>query len=308
MFMFKKLVKWLVIAISVLVTIFLLLRLGFKIAYTIKPELGYRYIYNYGPNVIKISAYGSNREFISVSLDGDDKGRVTMSQKYLVNVHYKQRIDQKSSNLKIDDGESIEIETYQLDTPDFTKRSFDLIPILQKQGFNHQVVSVHAITYQNEDYLYLKYKIDDINTDVVWYNIETKKIVKPLSRDYQDIYQSFGEKYFKLGITSKIIDEYNILPDKHALNNNYDKAKNLQMTNLSVDYPKIAKNLTDGGAVYVRSDLINEETWFNTILHWFAPKGQEIMEIYAKDSETGEKTQIKSYADFEEWKKVHPSK
>lgn len=306
--MFKKLVKWLVIAISVLVTIFLLLRLGFKIAYTIKPELGYRYIYNYGPNVIKISAYGSNREFISVSLDGDDKGRVTMSQKYLVNVHYKQRIDQKSSNLKIDDGESIEIETYQLDTPDFTKRSFDLIPILQKQGFNHQVVSVHAITYQNEDYLYLKYKIDDINTDVVWYNIETKKIVKPLSRDYQDIYQSFGEKYFKLGITSKIIDEYNILPDKHALNNNYDKAKNLQMTNLSVDYPKIAKNLTDGGAVYVRSDLINEETWFNTILHWFAPKGQEIMEIYAKDSETGEKTQIKSYADFEEWKKVHPSK
>lgn len=277
----------------------------YQIVLMIKPDIGYRYMKNYGPSVTQISAYGSNREFISVSLDGDDKGRVTMSQKYLVNVHYKQRIDQKSSNLKIDDGESIEIETYQLDTPDFTKRSFDLIPILQKQGFNHQVVSVHAITYQNEDYLYLKYKTDDINTDVVWYNIKTKKIIKPLSRDSKDIYQSFGEKYFKLGITSKIIDEYNILPDKYALNNNYEKAKNLQMTNLSVDYPKIAKSLTNGGAVYVRFNLIDEETWFDTILHWFAPKGQEIMEIYAKDSETGEKTQIKSYADFEEWKKVH---
>ena len=277
----------------------------YQIVLMIKPDIGYRYMKNYGPSVTQISAYGSNREFISVSLDGDDKGRVTMSQKYLVNVHYKQRIDQKSSNLKIDDGESIEIETYQLDTPDFTKRSFDLIPILQKQGFNHQVVSVHAITYQNEDYLYLKYKTDDINTDVVWYNIKTKKIIKPLSRDSKDIYQSFGEKYFKLGITSKIIDEYNILPDKYALNSNYEKAKNLQMTNLSVDYPKIAKSLTNGGAVYVRFNLIGEETWFDTILHWFAPKGQDVMEIYAKDSETGEKTQIKSYADFEEWKKAH---
>ena len=42
--MFKKLVKWLVIVISVLAMTFLLLRLGFKIAYTIKPELGYSYI------------------------------------------------------------------------------------------------------------------------------------------------------------------------------------------------------------------------------------------------------------------------
>ena len=286
---------------------FLLLRLGFKIVYTIKPELGYRYKKNYGPNVIKISAYGSNREFISVSLDGDDKGRVTMSQNYLVNVHYIQRVDSKSSNLKIDEGESIEIETYRLDTPNFTKRSFDLIPILQKEGFNHQVVSVHAIAYQNRDYLYLKYKTDEINTDVVWYDIATKEILQPLSRDYQDIYQSFGEKYFKLGITSKIIDEYNILPSKYALNNNYENAKNIQMTNLSVEYPKIAKNLTNGGAVYVRFESIDEETWFKTILHWFAPKGQEIMEIYATDVETGEKTQIKSYADFEEWKKQHPS-
>ncbi len=303
----KKLIKWILIVISVLAMTFLLLRLGFKIAYTIKPELGYRYVKNYGPSVTQISAYGSNREFISVSLDGDDKSRVTMSRKYLVNVHYKQRVDQKSSDLKIDEGESIEIELYQLDTPNFTKRSFDLIPILKKQGFNHQVVSVHAITYQNEDYLYLKYKTDEINTDVVWYNIETKEILQSLSNDSQDIYQSFGEKYFELGITSQIIEKYNILPGKYALNNNYEEAKNLQMANLSVDYPEIAKSLTNGGAVYVRFDLVNEETWFNTILHWFAPKGQEIMEIYAKDIESGEKTQIKSYADFEEWKQQHPS-
>lgn len=305
--MVKKKLNKIFSCCCILFMIFTFFWIGYQIVLIIKPEIGYRYIKNDGPSVTQISAYGSNREFISVSLDGDDKSRVTMSRKYLVNVHYKQRVDQKSSDLKIDEGESIEIETYQLDTPNFTKRSFDLVPILKKRGFNHQVVSVHAITYQNEDYLYLKYKTDEINTDVVWYNIETKEILQSLSNDYQDIYQSFGEKYFELGITSQIIEKYNILPGKYALNNNYEEAKNLQMTNLSVDYPEIAKSLTNGGAVYVRFDLVNEETWFNTILHWFAPKGQEIMEIYAKDLKTGEKTQIKSYADFEEWKKVHPS-
>ena len=40
----KKLIKWILIVISVLVMTFLLLRLGFKIAYIIKPELGYSYI------------------------------------------------------------------------------------------------------------------------------------------------------------------------------------------------------------------------------------------------------------------------
>ena len=67
------------------------------------------------------------------------------------------------------------------------------------------------------------------------------------------------------------------------------------------------ENLSNGEALYGRPAQVNTEEWFNTALHWFAPKGQEIMEIYAKDLETGEKTQIKSYADFKEWKKQHPS-
>ena len=91
------------------------------------------------------------------------------------------------------------------------------------------------------------------------------------------------------------------------LNNAYQKAKNLENTNLALELPKVAENLSNGEALFARPGQVSTEEWFNTALHWFAPKGQEIMEIYAKDGETGEKTQIKSYADFEEWKKVHPS-
>ncbi len=34
---------------------------------------------------------------------------------------------------------------------------------------------------------------------------------------------------------------------------------------------------------------------FDKIIHWFAPEGQDVMELYATDETTGEKTQIHSY-------------
>lgn len=94
---------------------------------------------------------------------------------------------------------------------------------------------------------------------------------------------------------------------KSSLNESYKKANNLEETNLALELPKVAEDLSNGEALFARPGQVSTEEWFNTALHWFAPKGREIMEIYAKDVETGEKTQIKSYADFEEWKKQHPS-
>ena len=45
---------------------------------------------------------------------------------------------------------------------------------------------------------------------------------------------------------------------------------------------------------------------FDNLLHWFAPKGQDVMEVYATDSTTGEKTQIKSFDDYLAWREAHP--
>ena len=38
----------------------------------------------------------------------------------------------------------------------------------------------------------------------------------------------------------------------------------------------------------------------------FAPEGQDVMELYATDETTGEKTQIHSYDEFVAWIKAHP--
>ncbi|CEL90760.1 hypothetical protein [Streptococcus sanguinis] len=79
-------------------------------------------------------------------------------------------------------------------------------------------------------------------------------------------------------------------------------------TNFAKLYPEIAKKMRDMNKIYFRPDQYNEEEWFNDLIHWFAPEGQEVMELYATDETTGEKTKIRSFSDFKKWVETHPQK
>ena len=79
-------------------------------------------------------------------------------------------------------------------------------------------------------------------------------------------------------------------------------------TNFAKIYPEIAKKMRDMNKIYFRPDQYNEEEWFNDLIHWFASEGQDVMELYATDETTGEKTQIRSFNDFKQWVETHPQK
>lgn len=79
-------------------------------------------------------------------------------------------------------------------------------------------------------------------------------------------------------------------------------------TNFANIYPEIAKKMGDMNKIYFRPEQYNEEEWFNDLIHWFAPEGQDVMELYASDETTGEKTQIRSFNDFKKWVETHPQK
>lgn len=97
----------------------------------------------------------------------------------------------------------------------------------------------------------------------------------------------------------------------HSFNlgiNRDKKNPDLSKLNIKKEYPEIVKNLENGGNVYTRYDSVDSEQWFNTLIHWFAPKGQDVMDLYVTDKTTGEKTQIKSFADYQTWKASQPRK
>ena len=89
----------------------------------------------------------------------------------------------------------------------------------------------------------------------------------------------------------------------------YDKGNlDLSGTNFAKLYPEISTNIKEMNKIYFRPEQYNEEEWFNDLIHWFAPEGQDVMELYATDETTGEKTQIRSFNDFKNWVETHPQK
>ncbi|KXT71125.1 hypothetical protein SCRDD08_00167 [Streptococcus cristatus] len=79
-------------------------------------------------------------------------------------------------------------------------------------------------------------------------------------------------------------------------------------TNFARLYPEVAKNMKNIKLLYFRPEQYNEREWFDKLIHWFAPEGQDVIELYATDEQTGEKTQIHSYDEFVAWIAAHPEK
>lgn len=68
----------------------------------------------------------------------------------------------------------------------------------------------------------------------------------------------------------------------------------------------MAKEMKHLSRLYMRPKQYTSKEWFDTILYWFASKGQDALEVYATDPVTGEKTQIKSYDELQAWAAEHP--
>ena len=84
-----------------------------------------------------------------------------------------------------------------------------------------------------------------------------------------------------------------------------DKEVDVSNTNFSELYPEIAKDMKNISRLYFRPKQYSSKEWFDKLLHWFAPKGQDALEVYATDPVTGEKTQIKSYDELQAWAAEH---
>ncbi|KXT75483.1 hypothetical protein [Streptococcus sp. DD12] len=272
------------------------------IAYTVYSQLfAYRFEEEHAANITSMELFGDQKQYLSVvveegTTDGWRSG-ITVSQNYLVSVDSKKRTDRLSNPYQMDEGEFVMVTTYALNTSDFTKKTFDLADVWRKSRYTYQIIDVYAITYQGEDYLSVRYNEDERSSNVLWYSLEKGTFIKYGGKDFQSIFK-FLDGSYRTGLDEKM-SAMNMDIRQYSLNDFFEKAKDLKKLNISREYPQIAKNLSNGGAIYVRPLFSDKATWFNTLIHWFAPKGQEFMELYAPNGDTGEKTPIRSYADYE---------
>lgn len=140
--------------------------------------------------------------------------------------------------------------------------------------------------------------------------------------DEKNIYYKLDEqKYYSTyaipegsAVKEKIIDYTNLMEliDK---NTGFDlqagfkfqkQAKNVNTNiNLFVHYPEFKEKMLSGKYwIEPRLQLLSSKEWFDTLLHWFAPKGQDILsgvKIEARYSIDGQEHEIRSYDEFKQY-------
>ena len=140
--------------------------------------------------------------------------------------------------------------------------------------------------------------------------------------DEKNIYYKLDEqKYYSTyaipegsAVKEKIIDYTNLMEliDKNTgfeLQSGFKfqkQAKNVKTDiNLFAIYPEFKEKMLSGEyEIYPRLQLLSSKEWFDTLLHWFAPKGQDILsgvKIEAQYSIDGQEHEIRSYDEFKQY-------
>lgn len=209
-------------------------------------------------------------------------------------------------------GKKVEFDLYRLLGKDNKFRTFSNLPGSKGYFNGNDYLSLHLQKIDRDDYENLK---DPNNKrilftakgEIIQDDVESK--IKEI-KDQPSVYQR-KINWSRGGINDQI---EKVLYEKHLtilldgiLGDLEDNTKvDVSGTNFAHLYPEVAKNMKYIEKLYFRPKQYNEREWFDKIIHWFAPEGQDVMELYATDETTGEKTQIHSYDEFVAWIKAHP--
>lgn len=297
----KKIIISLIVAIAITAGLFFFLRS--KSGATSEED-----IRSYPEPEFSLQLSGDNKEYVLVNYkkSSESSGVIGVTKDYLVS-------DSSDTNdvNNIQNYASYNLYLYDLNSKDFTKSKIDLLSIVKQYKLKGQLSDITTVVMEGKDYLFLK-------IDYTSYLLDLKQ--KKITTAPETILDDNSLKKDSSVDSAFIVDLDNILYKKYGiLQNSFYPSFNLSISsdrhnvdlsklNIKTEHPEIVDTLESEGDVCTRSESISSEQWFNTLIHWFAPKGQDVMDLYVTDKMTGEKTQIKSFADYQTWKASQPTK
>ena len=297
----KKIIISLIVAIAITAGLFFFLR-------SKSGATSEEYTHSYPEPELTLRLSGDNKEYVLVNYkkSSESSGVLGATKNYLVSNSF----DTNDAN-NIQNYASYNLYLYDLNSKDFTKSKIDLLSIIKKYKIKGQLSDIVTMSMEGKDYLFLQ-----IDYTMYLLDLKQKKITtapetildgNSLKKD-----SSSEDAFYSVDLDNILFKKYGVLENEkyHSFNLGINRDKtnpDLSKLNIKKEYPEIVKNLENGGNVYTRYDSVDSEQWFNTLIHWFAPKGQDVMKLYATDKTTGEKTQIKSFADYQTWKASQPT-
>ena len=296
----KKIVILLLVAIAITAGLFYFLR-------SKSGATSEEHIRSYPEPEFSLQLSGDNKEYVLVNYkkSSESSGVIGVTKDYLVS-------DSSDTNdvNNIQNDTSYNIYLYDLNSKDFKKSKIDLLSIVKQYKLKGQLSEIATVVMEGKDYLFFK-----VDYTPYLFDLKQKKITTAPETilDRNSLKKDSSVDFaFIVDLDNILFKKYGVLENEkyHSFIlgvNSEEKKPELSQLNIKKEYPEIVKTLENEGNIYTRYDSVDSEQWFNTLIHWFAPKGQDVMDLYVTDKTTGEKTQIKSFADYQTWKASQPT-
>ena len=244
-------------------------------------------------NIKNVSYWGNHNEYILA------KDFYFVGNRYLVSFNYNERQDQNKIQKEYTGFRYYDISR------DMAETKVDFIKNIQKEFPKAYSKNFDVINNKGQSLVWLRYN-ESKNSEKsyeLFYDLDHHKYIEPESIDTEvTTIDAILTSYTNLGGLVVKSSGYRI-GSRIELNEYRDKSSN--NLNIFKEHPELKEKLSkEGYILYPRQNSISNAEYFDQLLHWFAPTGQDRItgvKIDAYYSKDGQEHEIHSYEEFKQY-------
>ena len=260
--------------------------------------------------------FGDKNQYV---LAPSNKGSLFVSKTYAITDEYKTFIVEDEKKLHTlphlqMEGEYRNLILYNLDEEGLPERKIDLFQAVR--SYNQKSVPTRLIgSYYVGDTHYFGLEIVDLTDEenrsykTVYLNLETEEVVD-LPKDTKFGRDSDISATARITNFNKVIDSKGYIGPLNEIVTTRSEGQvpdpNINLYSL---YPDLEdKLINQNWSLYVRTDKVTPDECFDTLLHWFAPKGEDLLTVYGRnDDGEASDVQIRNSQEANAWLEQHPA-
>mgnify|MGYP003082302903 FL=1 len=202
----------------------------------------------------------------------------------------------------------LSFDVYDLNHLENPPKTIDVVKLVQSydESYKLDFQARRGYTDGGKDYIVLSLVNKENKEDKkeVALDVDSEQIVSALPKDKAESKRTpFSFDYTNL---DKIATEYGFIPTYHLAYSNDSKVREDADINFIVDYPEYYKAMEGAANIVVRKGAYSDpEAIFQDMRHWFAPVGQDKLDVVGIDPKTKEETPLNSYQEYQEWYDKH---
>ena len=197
------------------------------------------------------------------------------------------------------------IRLYDYRTEDLAVKEVDLNKVVADYDASFFPIDFRIFTYRNNPKNVINIEVKDkqgtIKTVVL--NIDSGK-VEGEYQERSDIYEA-GPYFYYTTLDQYAKDKGYLVDHLISISSDFKEEGKVIDTNINLfeEYPEIEKKITEEGWILnPQEEYVTPEEWFDKVLHWMAPKGEDKLTIYGIDTKGQiSDTPLTTYADYQAW-------